>query len=525
MDRATDRVTDRVRHEQGEYGGMDVARSESTGERLERFLAGPAQDSVPDGEAIEAAVLGLFHRVAESVPAYRDFLREHGIDPAGVATLTDFERVPLTSKENYQSRYALAELCRGGRLEDCDMIAVSTGSTGRPTYWPRSAADELDVTARFEQVFHGAFEADRRTTLAVVCFPLGTWVGGLYTTVCCRNLALKGYPITVVAPGNNPEEILRVVPELAPAFEQTVLLGYPPFLKDVVDLGVSRGVDWPSMKVKLVLAGEVFSEEWRDLMGVRAGMPSPAYDSAALYGTADAGVLGNETPLSIGIRRFLARTPRAAERLFGGARLPTLVQYDPASRYFECRDGTLLFTGESGVPLIRYHIADEGGLVGYREMLAFCAEHGYDPLAELRGGRDVPALPFVYVFGRSHFAVSYFGANVYPENVTVGLEQPAVSGWVTGKFVLEVDEDDEHDRRLRIVVELAPGERADPERQRLVADTVRTHLARINSEFAHYVPQERQTPEIVLLGAGDPGYFPAGVKHRYVRGRTARPEP
>ncbi len=281
------------------------------------------------------------------------------------------------------------------------MIAVSSGSTGQPTYWPRFLADELAVASRFEQIFHDSFDADRKPTLAVVCFPLGTWVGGLYTASCCRHLALKGYPVTVVAPGNDKEEILRVAPELAPAFSQTVLLGYPPFLKGVIDTGIGRGVNWASLGVKLVLAGEVFSEEWRDLVGSRAGMGRPARDSAALYGTADAGVLGNETPLSITIRRFLARTPHAARALFGQSRLPTLVQYDPLSRFFEARDGTLLFSGDNGVPLIRYHIADEGGILSHQDMLAFCADHGFDPLADLGGGRGAPP-PHYFPRGVKH---------------------------------------------------------------------------------------------------------------------------
>ncbi len=64
-------------------------------------------------------------------------------------------------------------------------------------------------------------------------------------------------------------------------------------------------------------------------------------------------------------------------------------------------------------------------------------------------------MPFVYVFGRSHFTVSYFGANIYPENVTVGLEQPVVRDWVTGKFVLQSKEDADRNRFLSVVVELA----------------------------------------------------------------------
>ncbi|MBO3749235.1 phenylacetate--CoA ligase family protein [Streptosporangiaceae bacterium NEAU-GS5] len=452
----------------------------------------------------------LFHRVARTVPAYADFLARRGVEPGDVRTLADFERLPLTTKQDYHVRYRLPDLCRDGRLDGCDMIAVSSGSTGRPTYWPRFLTDELEVAARFEQVFADGFAADRRRTLAVVCFPLGTWVGGIYTTACVRHLAAKGYPITVVAPGNDKEEILRVVPDLAPHFEQTVLLGYPPFLKDVVDDGLRRGVGWSSYQIKLVLAGEVFSEQWRDLMAARAGMSSPARDSAALYGTADAGVLGNETPMSVGIRRFLALDPDAAQALFGQSRLPTLVQYDPRSRFFETRDGTLLFSGDNGIPLIRYHIADEGGLIGYDEMLEFCAARGFTP-------PPGPPLPFVYVFGRTQFTVSFFGANVYPENVTVGLEQPEISGWVTGKFVLQVVTDADHDPVLAVAVELAPGEQPSPDRQRLAADAIRTHLRLLNSEFAHYVPEPRQTPQVTLHPAGDPAYFPRGVKHRYTR--------
>jgi phenylacetate-CoA ligase len=475
------------------------------GDRSGRVLAGMREFYENRGE--DNGPLGLFRDAAAHVPAYAAFLREHRVDPAKIRDLPD---IPMLTKDTYQRRYPLPQLCRDGRLDGCDMVAVSSGSSGTPTIWPRSVLDERAVAARLEQVFRNSFRADERHTLAVVCFALGSWVGGMYTAACCRHLAAKGYPITVVTPGNNLEEILRVLPELGPYADQVVLLGYPPFVKNVIDTGLARGVDWHRYNVKLVLAGEVFSEEWRDLVGQRAGMTQPCFDSASLYGTADAGVLGTETPLSVSIRRFLARTPDAARALFGEARLPTLVQYDPATRYFETHEGTLLFTADGTVPLIRYHIADEGGLVGYDEMLAFCAAHGFDPLAG-------PRLPFAYVFGRSLFTVSYFGANIYPENVTVGLERPAVSDWVTGKFVLRVVEDADRDRHLSVVVELAPGERPDPERGRVLATSIRAELLRLNSEFAHYVPAEHQTPRVELRETGDTEFFQPGVKHRYTR--------
>jgi phenylacetate-CoA ligase len=267
------------------------------------------------------------------------------------------------------------------------------------------------------------------------------------------------------------------------------------------------------------MAGEVFSEEWRSLVGERVGSQHSCYDSVSLYGTADAGVLGNETPLSICIRRFLANHPEAARALFGESRLPTLVQYDPVSRFFEVIDGTLLFSGDNGIPLVRYNILDSGGIVSYDAMLEFLAKYSFDPVAELQnqGGRGVRQLPFVYVFGRSNFTVSYFGANIYPENVTVGLEQPVIREWVTGKFVLQVQEDADKNRFLSVVVELAPGVEDTEDKREAITSSILTQLKRLNSEFANYVPPEYQMPQVALAPTGDPEYFPVGVKHRYTR--------
>lgn len=475
--------------------------------------------------AMHAASLALLADVATTVPAYRDYLSSQGIDPDEVACAAadgslspeQFSALPLMTKADYVRAFPLGERVRGGDLASCSMVAVSSGSTGVPTYWPRRTVDEQVISARFDAVFRDAFHADRVSTLAVICFPLGTWVGGMFTAACVRVLADQGCRILTVTPGNNPEEILRVVDDLAPQFDQTVLCGYPPFLKGVVDAGRARGLRWADHRMRLVMAGEVYSEDWRTLMGERLGIDDVVTSSAALYGTADAGVLGNETPLSVTIRRWLAAHPDVARDLFGESRLPTLVQYDPAVRDFEVVDGTLAFSGDNGVPLIRYHIADTGGIVSHGGLVALCRSHGFDPLAALPADTVVHDLPFVWVFGRLDFTVSFYGANVFPENVTIGLEQEGVREWVTGKFVMESREDADGDRHLHVTVELAIGEDATDERTATVATSIRAHTERVNSEFAHYVPDDRRTPTVHLVPHGDPDWFPVGVKHRYTR--------
>jgi phenylacetate-CoA ligase len=85
---------------------------------------------------------------------------------------------------------------------------------------------------------------------------------------------------------------------------------------------------------------------------------------------------------------------------------------------------------------------------------------------------------------------------------------------------MQVVADDDQNLQLTIAVELAPLTPA-PMRDRTLADAVAgsilTHLRRLDPEFAAYVPEERQRPRVTLHPAGDPEYFPVGVKHRYSR--------
>jgi phenylacetate-CoA ligase len=97
------------------------------------------------------------------------------------------------------------------------------------------------------------------------------------------------------------------------------------------------------------------------------------------------------------------------------------------------------------------------------------------------------------------------------------LERPHLSDAVTGKFVLRTVEDDDRDRHLSVVVELAPSVEPSPDLRDAIAASIRTELLRLNSEFANYVPATYQTPDVELRPAGDASYFPPGVKHRYTQ--------
>jgi phenylacetate-CoA ligase len=519
---------------------------------LDQLLSGNDEAGSTEPTTVEKRLLDLVEVAKRDVDAYKAVLSGIELSPQ-VSSLADFkEKCPFLAKQNFINVFSLKDRCRLGDLGSLEMIHVSSGSTGQPTYWARSVADELASAMRFEQIFRDSFDVSSISTLAVICFPLGSWVGGIFTYCCMRYLNMKGYRMTTVTPGNNPDEILKLVTSLSPLYEQTVLLGYPPFVRAVLDKGFAlpSPVNWAAMNLRLVLAGEVFSEEWRTLICTKCNIANPQKSVVSIYGTADAGVLGCETELSAIIRKYLADHPNVARELFKKDRIPSLLQYDPTSKLFETKpdDDTLVFSSlpilncaspatrvdhdgseELTMPAIRYSIGDSGGLIGFEDLTKFLGRRGFDAISELRSRYAADhasmlfrKLPFVWVFGRAFWCVSMFGANVYVENIMIGLEQLDVQPFVTGKFILGLTESVPQGAstaegiRLLIKVELNQKTAASVEIERAIAESVKAQLLRLNSEYKHYVPVEYQLPIIQLFSHGDPQYFPVGVKHKYM---------
>jgi len=50
-----------------------------------------------------------------------------------------------------------------------------------------------------------------------------------------------------------------------------------------------------------------------------------------------------------------------------------------------------------------------------------------------------------------------------------------------------------------------------------IQQSVTHQILRVNSEFAHYVPENSQAPVVVLQAYGAPALFPLGVKHKWTR--------
>ena len=162
----------------------------------------------------ENKILKLFQLASELVPAYKDFLKKNKISSQKVKTITDFEQVPLISKDNYLRKYPSASLMWNGSMAGTTMISVSSGSTGKPYYWPRDLYLEHETAIMHEIFSNIFFDIQQKSTLVVDAYAMGMYVAGTFTLNSFRKIAKKGYKLLSVSPGIEDKEVIQIVKDI-----------------------------------------------------------------------------------------------------------------------------------------------------------------------------------------------------------------------------------------------------------------------------------------------------------------------
>jgi len=465
----------------------------------------------------ETKVLKLFHEASRKVPAYKDFLKKNMIKPERVKSIDDFRKfVPPTSKENYIQKYPLKERCWDAKLTETHTFAVSSGSTGEPIFWPRGIDQEIEGAKIHELLLDKVFDVYKRKTLFINSFGLGNWIAGMYTEMCLYLLRLREVPFTLASPGYSQEETFKVVKAFSRYYDQTIIACHPPILKIMVENGKEEGIDWPKLCVKFLGAGEGFSENWRDYFSSLVDQTDILRTIINIYGSADAGLMGFETPLSIMLHRESSISRSLNELLFRSARTPFLYQFDPTTKYLEGSvENEIMITMNATAPLVRYNIHDQGGTIGNFGLLEIIEDHSNNIFQGLKdNGVNVKdwQFPFIYVFGREQFMTSLYGVNIYPENIKASLEHRLLQPFLTGRFIAEKKVDENQNQYLLLRVELRPKIRGSQEIRNRTIKLFTETFKKLNSEYNQVEQKykERMHPKVVLCKFQDSKYFPEG---------------
>ncbi len=466
--------------------------------------------------------LALFHAMSREVPAYKDFLKKHDFSPRSVKSIKDFKNIPPINKDNYLREYPKEMLCWGGEFGHGRwVISTTSGSTGKPYYFPREHLQDEQYAISAELYLRNNFQIQNKTTLYIVAFPMGAWIGGLFTYEALKIVSDKGYDLSIITPGIHKQEVLSAIVQLGDSFDQIIIGAYAPFLKDILDDGMRQGIDWKKLKVGFVFSAEAFTEKFRDYIFKVTEPTKPLLQSLNHYGTVDLGTMAHETPESILIRRTLVHEHKLDLLFPESKRQATFAQFDPNLFFFEEESHSLFCSAYSGLPLLRYDLKDYGGVISRNKVHQTLKNSGINVeklLNESNMSGVTWNLPFVYIYERNDFSVSYYAFLIYPDMVRRALQSDELQEFLTGKFTMLSDYNAEGRQELFIHVELSHGVEESKNISNLVKADVHKSLLEESSEYreVHNTMGEVAQPVIKLWKYENSTHFKPGTKQKWV---------
>jgi phenylacetate-CoA ligase len=424
--------------------------------------------------------LKIFQTTAKTVPAYKKLLNKFKIQPSQITNGQDFKNLPILDKKTYIHKFQLNQLIPKGNFPP--ITYASSGSTGKTTFWFRNQPQEKYAGDAHETIVKDIFHINKKdSTLVIICFSMGVWVAGNSEAAGFRTLSERGYNFTIITPGIEKNDIVNIFKTIAPFFKHIILAGYPPFISDLLHTLKDKQINLKT--VKILTAGENFTEHWRETVMSLTDNHHPD-NIINVYGCADAGMLGFETPLSIFIRKQTKNNPQLFKTLFGECQTePALVQYNPNQVFFEEHKGELMFTINSGIPLVRYNIHDTGKVFSYFELCNILKK--FNLLKEAKKAKlNKWPMPFLIKDGRTDVAVTFYALNIYPEHLRAGIEDKRIAKMLSGNFLsYNTDKQNHKIHQLHLILELAPNKHPNKKIYKLFQKVIVEHLLQENIEY------------------------------------------
>ncbi len=472
----------------------------------------------------ELRALNLFKTMARGVPAYKDFLKQHKLSVSSVKSIADFYKIPPIDKDNYLRKYPKEMLCWDGEFPHGQWIISSTsGSTGQPYYFPRNHLQDMQYAIMAELYLRSNFKVHQKTTLYIVAFPMGAWIGGVFTYEALKIIAqYNSYDLSIITPGIHKQEVINAVKQLGSSYDQIIIGAYAPFLKDILDDGTRDGINWSKYKLGFVFSAEAFTERFRDYVIDTVKPDNELMFSLNHYGTADMGTMSHETPESIYIRRQMVKDNQLDKLFPEKQRQATFTQYNPELFYFEEVNYNLFCTAYSGIPLVRYDLKDYGGLLTHDEVyqkLDLKMDDYKNNLKKAGINHTLWNLPFLYIYERNDLSVSYYAFLIYPDMIRRALQIKRFDNFLTGKFTILVDYDKQGRQKLHIYCEMKYGVSESDQLSSSIQEAIHNNLIEESSEYREVfgMVQNDVKPVIHLSLYEDPQYFKVGTKQKWVQ--------
>lgn len=291
--------------------------------------------SRPELQRLQLARLqGVLRHVYESVPFYRQALRDRGVTPDGVRSLDDLARLPFTTKLDFRDNYPFGLLAVP--REKVARMHGSSGTTGKPIIAIYTPADlELWAEVMARTLASGGITS--RDTMHIA-FSYGLFTGGFGFHQGAERLGAAVLP----ASGGQTKRQVMLITDLG----STALCCTPSYAMLIAETAEEMGVDLRESRLRAGFFGaEPWSERMRATIEKKLGVLAlDTYGLSEVIGPGVAAECTHQTGMHVYEDHFLAEVvdPASGERLPDGEK------------------GELVLTtlSKEAMPVIRYRTGD-----------------------------------------------------------------------------------------------------------------------------------------------------------------------
>ncbi len=419
-------------------------------------------------------VLKGFHQYAPKIKGYMKFLKERSINIDNIRTINDFEKLPITTKDNYILKYNFEDLVTD--LAYVSSITSSTGSTGNPIYWPRGTVKDIDLAKEYEFLFHLNYGIKNKKTLIIVSLGMGVWNSANITIAASILIGYKGYESTLITPGLNMEENIKIIKKFIHSeYDQIIFIAYPGFVKDIFRECIINGIDITKKDIFVLVGGESITEEWRQYIYNQLDKENDGKRVVSLIGSSEGGIVAIETQYTNLLKMYLQKHPEKINDVFATKTMPTVTQYNPLVKYLEESNNNVILTYFGVFPAIRYDTRDSGGIY-FKEEIEKRLGRKFDVKDELN-------LPIVYIKGRSDVALTIYSVNIYIDNIKHITYSLDLLKFITGRFQAYIEYDKEENQIFYIKLELNSGIDENTLDKNYILEYIISNLRKLNSEY------------------------------------------
>jgi phenylacetate-CoA ligase len=418
-----------------------------------------------------AKAYAVFVKAKNNVPAYAEFLISKKFNrPSFTGILPNINEIPETDKENYIKVFPLGYRCVNGQIPDKGVVIdESSGSSGTATNWVRGQKERAENAKMIQFGMKQLF--NNKPLFIINAFALGPWATGVNITMSCVKFSkLKSL-------GPDKLKIENTIKQFGKD-HQYVIMGYPPFLKSWVD---SSEIDFKNHNISFIFGGESMSEGMRDYLqnkGIKK-----IYSS---YGASDLELnIAAENDFTISFRKLLQSNKKLRDKILKhtGA-LPMIFQYNPADFFIETsKNGELVATicrPNYISPKIKYNIHDRGHTLQIKKLYQVLKELNIDVELLVKPKID---LPILLHYGRADSSVSFFGANISPNDIQEAIYNTANLANAVHSFCIKIQEDKNGSKQLEISLEMNENKKQTDFAIEKLKETFFEQLAKTNQDF------------------------------------------